>query len=243
MSFEVIPAIDVRGGRCVRLLQGDYAQETVYADDPAAVAREWEARGAPRLHVVDLDGARAGHPVNGAALAAICGAVAIPMEVSGGLRTLADVEAAAALGAARIQLGSAAVRDPAFAGECAARFPGMIVAAIDTRDGEARTDGWLEGAGAGADPLALARELAERGVPRVMVTDIARDGALTGPNVALAEAFAAALPVPVVASGGVAETAHLRALAGAGCEGAIVGKALYERRFTLAEALAAVAAC
>lgn len=241
MSFEVIPAIDVRGGRCVRLLQGDYARETVYADDPAAVAREWEAQGAPRLHVVDLDGARAGQPVNGAALAAIGEAVAIPVEVSGGLRTLADVEAAAALGAARIQLGSAAVRDPAFAGECAARFPGMIVAAIDTRDGEARTDGWLEGAG--ADPLALARELAERGVPRVMVTDIARDGALTGPNVALAEAFAAALPVPVVASGGVAETAHLRALAGAGCEGAIVGKALYERRFTLAEALAAVAAC
>ncbi len=241
MSFEVIPAIDVRGGRCVRLLQGDYAQETVYADDPAAVARAWEEQGAPRLHVVDLDGARAGRPVNGAALAAIVGAVAIPVEVSGGLRTLADVEAAAALGAARIQLGSAAVRDPAFAGECAARFPGMIVAAIDTRDGEARTDGWLEGAG--ADPLALARELAERGVPRVMVTDIARDGALAGPNVALAEAFAAALPVPVVASGGVAETAHLRALAGAGCEGAIVGKALYERRFTLAEALAAVAAC
>ena len=241
MTFEVIPAIDVRGGRCVRLLQGDYARETVYADDPAAVAREWEARGAPRLHVVDLDGARAGHPVNGDALAAIRRAVAIPVEVSGGLRTMADVEAAAALGAARIQLGSAAVRDPAFAGEAAARFPGMIVAAIDTRDGEARTDGWLEGAD--ADPLALARELAERGVPRVMVTDIARDGALTGPNVELAAAFAAALPVPVVASGGVAETAHLRALAGAGCEGAIVGKALYERRFTLAEALAAVAAC
>ncbi len=243
MSFEVIPAIDVRGGRCVRLLQGDYARETVYADDPAAVAREWEAQGAPRLHVVDLDGARAGRPVNGAALAAICGAVAIPVEVSGGLRAMADVEGAAALGAARIQLGSAAVRDPAFAGECAARFPGMIVAAIDTRDGEARTDGWLAGAGAGADPLALARELAERGVPRVMVTDIARDGALAGPNVALAAEFAAALPVPVVASGGVAATDHLRALAGAGCEGAIVGKALYERRFTLAQALAAVAAC
>lgn len=241
MTFEVIPAIDVRGGRCVRLLQGDYARETVYADDPAAAAREWEARGAPRLHVVDLDGARAGRPVNAAALAAVCEAVAIPVEVSGGLRALADVEAAAALGAARIQLGSAAVRDPAFAGEAAARFPGMIVAAIDTRDGETRTDGWR--ARADAAPLALAQELAARGVPRVMVTDIARDGALTGPNVALAAQFAAALPVPVVASGGVAATHDLRALADAGCEGAIVGKALYERRFTLEEALAAVAAC
>ena len=241
MTFEVIPAIDVRGGRCVRLRQGDYARETVYADDPAAAAREWEAQGAPRLHVVDLDGAREGRPVNADALAAVCAAVAIPVEVSGGLRALADVEAAAALGAARIQLGSAAVRDPAFAGEAAARFPGMIVAAIDTRDGETRTDGWR--ARADADPLALAHELAARGVPRVMVTDIARDGALTGPNVALAAQFAAALPVPVVASGGVADTHDLRALADAGCEGAIVGKALYERRFTLEEALAAVAAC
>ena len=241
MTFEVIPAIDVRGGRCVRLLQGDYARETVYADDPAAVARDWEAQGAPRLHVVDLDGARAGRPVNADALAAVCGAVAIPVEVSGGLRAMDDVAAAAALGAARIQLGSAAVRDPAFAGEAAARFPGMIVAAIDTRDGVPRTDGWR--AGADADPLALARELAALGVPRVMVTDIARDGALAGPNVALAAEFAAALPVPVVASGGVTAADDLRALADAGCEGAIVGKALYERRFTLAEALAAVAAC
>ena len=241
MTFEVIPAIDVRGGRCVRLRQGDYARETVYADDPAAAAREWEAQGASRLHVVDLDGARTGRPVNAAALAAICEAVAIPVEVSGGLRALADVAAAAALGAARIQLGSAAVRDPAFAGEAAARFPDMIVAAIDTHDGETRTDGWR--ARADADPLALALELAARGVPRVMVTDIARDGALAGPNVALAAQFAAALPVPVVASGGVADTHDLRALADAGCEGAIVGKALYERRFTLEEALAAVAAC
>lgn len=241
MTFEVIPAIDVRGGRCVRLRQGDYARETVYADDPAAAAREWEAQGAPRLHVVDLDGAREGRPVNAAALAAVCEAVAIPVEVSGGLRAMADVEAAAALGAARIQLGSAAVRDPAFAGEAAARFPGMIVAAIDTRDGETRTDGWR--ARADADPLALAHELAALGVPRVMVTDIARDGALAGPNLALAAQFAAALPVPVVASGGVTATHDLRALADAGCEGAIVGKALYERRFTLEEALAAVAAC
>lgn len=241
MSFEVIPAIDIRGGRCVRLLQGDYDQETAYAGDPAAVARDWEGQGATMLHVVDLDGAREGQPVNRAEVAAICEAVAIPVEVSGGLRTMEDIEAAAALGAGRIQLGSAAVRNPDLVNLAVARFPGMIVVAIDTRAGEALTEGWREGSG--ADALTLAREMVERGAPRIMVTDISRDGALEGPNVELAAEFAAALPAPVVASGGVTTADDLRALAQTGCEGAIVGKALYERRFTLAEALEAVAAC
>ena len=241
MTFEVIPAIDIRGGRCVRLLQGNYDRETVYGDDPAAVAREWEAQGAPRLHVVDLDGAREGRPVNRAEVAAICGAVAIPVEVSGGLRTMEDLEAAAALGAARLQLGSAAVRNPDLVNGAAERFPGMVVVAVDTRAGEALTEGWREGSG--ADALTLANEMVARGAPRIMVTDVARDGALEGPNVALAAEFAAALPVPVVASGGVTTADDLRALAETGCEGAIVGKALYEGRFTLADALEAVAAC
>ena len=241
MTFEVIPAIDIRGGRCVRLLQGDYDRETVYGDDPAAVAREWEAQGAPRLHVVDLDGAREGRPVNRAEVAAICEAVAIPVEVSGGLRTMDDLEAAEGLGAARLQLGSAAVRNPDLVNTAAERFPGMVVVAVDTRAGEALTEGWREGSG--ADALALAKEMVARGAPRIMVTDVARDGALEGPNVALAAEFAGALPVPVVASGGVTTADDLRALAETGCEGAIVGKALYEGRFTLAEALEAVAAC
>ena len=241
MSFEVIPAIDIRGGRCVRLLQGDYDRETAYADDPAAVARDWEAQGARRLHVVDLDGARAGRPVNRSEVAAICEAVAIPVEVSGGLRTLEDIEGAVERGAERIQLGSAAVRNPDLVNAAVERFPGMLVVAIDTRAGEALTEGWREGSG--ADALTLAREMVERGAPRIMVTDIARDGALEGPNAELAAEFAATLPVPVVASGGVTTTDDLRTLAGTGCEGAIVGKALYERRFTLAEALEAVAAC
>ena len=241
MTFEVIPAIDIRGGRCVRLLQGDYDRETVYGDDPAGVAREWEAQGAPRLHVVDLDGAREGRPVNRAEVAAICEAVAIPVEVSGGLRTMHDLEAAAALGAARLQLGSAAVRNPDLVNRASERFPGMVVVAVDTRAGEALTEGWREGSG--ADAMALANEMVMRGAPRIMVTDVARDGALEGPNVALAAEFAAALPVPVVASGGVTTADDLRALAETGCEGAIVGKALYEGRFTLAEALEAVAAC
>lgn len=241
MTFEVIPAIDIRGGRCVRLLQGDYDRETVYGDDPAAMAREWEAQGAPRLHVVDLDGAREGRPVNRAEVAAICEAVAIPVEVSGGLRTMDDLEAAAGLGAARLQLGSAAVRNPDLVNTAAERFPGMVVVAVDTRAGEALTEGWREGSG--ADALALAKEMVARGAPRIMVTDVARDGALEGPNVALAAEFAGALPVPVVASGGVTTADDLRALAETGCEGAIVGKALYEGRFTLAEALEAVATC
>ena len=241
MSFEVIPAIDIRRGRCVRLLQGDYDQETAYADDPAEVARDWEAQGAQRLHVVDLDGARDGRPVNLAEVAAICEAVAIPVEVSGGLRTIEDVEGAVERGAKRIQIGSAAVRNPGLVNEVVERFPGMLVVAIDTRAGEALTEGWREGSG--ADALTLAREMVERGAPRIMVTDISRDGALEGPNAELAAAFAAALPVPVVASGGVTTTEDLRALATTGCEGAIVGKALYERRFTLAEALEAVSTC
>ncbi len=241
MSFEVIPAIDIRGGRCVRLTYGDYDQETTYADDPAAVARDWEAQGAERLHVVDLDGAREGRPVNRAEIAAICEAVGIPVEVSGGLRTIEDIEGAVERGAERIQLGSAAVRNPDLVNLASERFPRMLVVAIDTRAGEALTEGWREGSG--ADGLALAREMVERGAPRIMVTDIGRDGALAGPNVELAAEFAAALPVPVVASGGVTTADDLRALAETGCEGAIVGKALYERRFTLAEALEAVAAC
>jgi len=241
VTFEVIPAIDIRGGRCVRLLQGDYDRETVYGDDPAAVAREWEAQGAPRLHVVDLDGAREGRPVNRAEVAAICEAVSIPVEVSGGLRTMEDLEAAAELGAGRLQLGSAAVRNPELVNAAAERFPGMVVVAVDTRAGEALTEAWREGSG--ADALTLAKEIVARGAPRIMVTDVARDGALEGPNVALAAEFAAALSVPVVASGGVTTADDLRALAETGCEGAIVGKALYEGRFTLAEALGAVAAC
>jgi phosphoribosylformimino-5-aminoimidazole carboxamide ribotide isomerase len=144
-------------------------------------------------------------------------------------------------GAERIQLGSAAVRNPDLVNQAAERFPGMLVVAIDTRAGEALTEGWREGSG--AEALSLAHEMVGRGAPRIMVTDIARDGALQGPNVELAAKFAKALAVPVVASGGVTTAEDLRALAETGCEGAIVGKALYEGRFTLAEALEAVASC
>ena len=145
---RIFPAIDLRAGHCVRLLRGDYEQETQYSDDPVAVARDWEALGAPRLHVVDLDGARVGHQVNREAVATICASVTIPVEVSGGLRTIEDINTAIELGAKRIQLGSVAVRDPDLVSQAVAHFPEAIVVAIDIRNGEALTNGWLEGSGA-----------------------------------------------------------------------------------------------
>jgi phosphoribosylformimino-5-aminoimidazole carboxamide ribotide isomerase len=239
MTFEVIPAIDLRGGRCVRLLQGDYARETTYSVDPVAVARQWASLGAPRLHVVDLDGAREGAPRNQEVMAGICHAVAIPVEVSGGIRTLEAIAAALAYGAGRVQLGSIAVRDPALVLEAIARFGEAIVVAIDAKDGEVRTDGWLHGSNIRA--LDLARELAAAGVARIMFTDIGRDGMLTEPNFEAYRELVETLPCPVIASGGVSRIDHLVRLARLGCEGAIVGKSLYEGAFTLPEALAAVA--
>lgn len=240
MTFEVIPAIDLREGRCVRLFQGDYARETRYSDDPVAVARRWRDLGAPCLHVVDLDGARAGAPVNHAVMAAICQAVEIPVEVSGGLRTIESIDAAVAYGAERIQLGSVAVRDPDLVRDAVARYPGRIVVSIDSRGGEVVTDGWVEGSG--RDVLDLARAMVEAGVPRLMFTDVGRDSTLTEPNFDSLAELVRELPVPVVASGGVAHVDHLRRLAEIGCEGAIVGKALYEGLVELPQALAAVGA-
>ena len=227
VAFEVIPAIDIRDGRCVRLFQGDYDQETRYSDDPLATARDWEDLGAPRLHVVDLDGARAGMPVNHGVMAAIAAASGVPIEVSGGLRTLEDIAAAVRYGAGRIQIGSAAVRDPA-----------MLAAAIDARDGRVATDGWEKATD--LDAVEFAHRMAESGVARVMVTDIGRDSTLTGPNFELLGRLVDELAIPVVASGGVAAVSDLVRLAEIGCEGAIVGKALYEGTFSLPEALTAV---
>ena len=240
MTFEVIPAIDLRGGRCVRLLQGDYQRETAYSDDPVAVAVRWATLGAPRLHVVDLDGAREGSPRNREVMAAICRAVTVPVEVSGGIRTLGAIAAALAYGATRVQLGSIAVSDPALTRQAIARFGEAIVVSLDARDGEVRTDGWLQGSNVRA--IDLARQLAADGVARLMFTDIGRDGMLTEPNFDAYRELLAAVPCPVVASGGVSRIEPLVQLAGAGCEGAIVGKSLYESAFTLPDALAAVAA-
>lgn len=238
-GFEVIPAIDLRGGAAVRLFQGDYDRETRYSTEPGAVAIKWEELGAPRIHVVDLDGAKAGQPVNTREIEAICDAVRIPVEVSGGLRTLDDIDAAFARGAGRVQLGSIAVKDPGLVAQAVKRYPGAIVVSIDARGGEVMTGGWLDSSGRQA--LDFAREMAALGVPRLMVTDIGRDGAMSGPNVDFLREFVAALDVPVVASGGVTHVDHLRQVADVGCEGAIIGRALYEGVLDLREALEAVA--
>lgn len=237
--FEVIPAIDLRGGACVRLLQGDYARETRYSDDPIEVARRWQALGAPRLHLVDLDGARAGSPLNHEVMAEICRTLDIEVEVSGGLRSIEAIFAAIEYGAARIQLGSSAVKDPRLVERACREFPGRIVVGIDARGGEVMTDGWLQGSGVQA--IDLARSMADLGVTRVMVTDIAQDGMMAGPNIPFLRSFVEALAVPVVASGGVTNIEHLVQLASVGCEGAIVGKALYEGAIDLPTAIAALA--
>jgi phosphoribosylformimino-5-aminoimidazole carboxamide ribotide isomerase len=222
----------------VRLFQGDYARPTEYSDDPVAVALRWQDLGAARLHVVDLDGARAGTPANEATLAAICRMASIPVEVSGGVRSFEALAAAFAYGAERVQLGSAAVEDPGFVADAVARYPRGIVVAIDARDGEVMTGGWLHGTG--RRPLEVAREMAGLGVPRVMFTDVRRDGALTEPNFEAVAELVEQLSIPVIASGGVSRVEHLVRLAAIGCEGAIVGKALYEGTLDLSQALAAV---
>ncbi len=238
--MEIIPAIDLKGGRVVRLVQGDFARETRYADDPAAVASCWEGQGATRIHVVDLDGAQTGVPANRNALRAILQRVRIPAEVGGGLRTLDAVRAVLEMGAAAAVLGTAAVRDPDLLQSVCAAFPGQIILGLDARNGRVALSGWTE------DTTIPATEVARRSetlpVQALIYTDIQRDGTLGGPNLVELRGVAAASRVPVIASGGVASTAHieaLRQLEPIGVTGAIVGKALYDGALTLAAALAA----
>jgi phosphoribosylformimino-5-aminoimidazole carboxamide ribotide isomerase len=236
-SIEVIPGIDLRGGKCVRLLHGDFARETVFADDPAAMARRWQAEGAPRLHVVDLEGSRDGEARNIEAIAAILRAVSIPVQVAGGIRDEEGALRLLDLGATRVVIGTAAVRDPELVARLAARDPEAVVVALDARDGVVRTDGWTASAGVGVGELA--RRMTALGVRRFLYTDIGRDGALTGPNVEAYRALCARTDAAVQASGGVARREDIAALTGTGVEGVIVGRALYTGDLRLADALAA----
>jgi phosphoribosylformimino-5-aminoimidazole carboxamide ribotide isomerase len=238
--MTIYPAIDLRGGRCVRLMQGAFDRETVYGDDPIAVARRWEEEGAAWLHVVDLDGARAGRPVQQDIVRAICAAVRIPVQTGGGLRDRAAVEGALAAGAVRVVLGTAALRDEPLARELCAAHPGRIAFGLDARGGRLRTVGWTEESGVGA--VEAAARLGAFGAAALIYTDIERDGTERGPDLAGTAAVARAAGVPVIASGGVGSLADVRALAalaGPGVEGVIVGRALYTGAVTLAAALAA----
>jgi phosphoribosylformimino-5-aminoimidazole carboxamide ribotide isomerase len=234
----IIPAIDLRGGRCVRLLQGRFDAETVYGDNPAAMAERWQAEGAQRLHVVDLDGAADGAPRNRDAIAAILKAARIPVQVGGGIRDARTIEDYVALGADRVVLGTRAALDPPFLREVCARFPGKVVVAIDARDGRVAIRGWLEATD--RDALDVAREASSAGAASILYTDIRRDGTQEGPNLDALAAVAAATPTPVIASGGVSTTEHVRSLSAIkGVEAAIVGQALYRGTLLLRDAMAA----
>jgi phosphoribosylformimino-5-aminoimidazole carboxamide ribotide isomerase len=234
----IFPAIDLQGGRCVRLTQGDFARSQAFSDDPTAVAQRWQSEGARWLHVVDLDGARAGAPQNLAAIKAIRAAVSMAIEVGGGLRSLESVATLFDLGIERAILGTAASKDRVFLRACLARWGERIAVGLDARAGLVATDGWLETSTTSA--LTLARELAAEGVARFIYTDIARDGMLTGPNLKSLAQLQQAIAQPVIASGGVSSLADVRALAELQVDGAIVGRALYTGEVRLAEAIAAV---
>lgn len=236
--MELIPAVDLRAGRVVRLRQGDFEREQVHGDDPLAVVRRWVGEGASRLHLVDLDGAREGRPVQADLLAQLVEAAGVPCQVAGGQRDDAAVAAALEAGADRVVLGTRLIGDPAWARSLVARHgPNRIVAALDVQDDEARGDGWVsEGARRPLD--AALTELRQAGLALFVVTAINRDGLLGGPDLALLRRVAGVVgPAAVIASGGIASVADLQELAGAGYAAAILGSALYEGKISLAGAL------
>lgn len=239
--MDVIPAIDLLEGRCVRLYQGDYARSQVFNDNPADVARFWVEQGANSLHVVDLDGAKAGKVVNFSAIEAIAQAVSVPIQLGGGLRDRASVAQLLTLGVAKVILGTIAVEQPQIVAELCQEFPAQVVVGIDARNGRVATRGWLETSEVVA--TGLAAQMQELGAAAIIYTDIHRDGTLSGPNLEALRELAAAVTIPVIASGGVSsitDLLSLLALEPLGVTGVIVGRALYTNNISLKEALRAI---
>jgi phosphoribosylformimino-5-aminoimidazole carboxamide ribotide isomerase len=235
----IVPAIDLKGGRCVRLLRGEMDAETVYGDDPLAMGQRWVEQGARYLHVVDLDGAVRGEPVNVEAISALCRQLPIPIEVGGGVRTVERAAEFLEHGADRVIFGTAALAEPDVVRQACERFPGHVAVGIDARDGRVAVKGWTETSQTSA--LDLARQVEDLGACRVIYTDISRDGTESGVNVDATRAVAAALRIPVTASGGVGSLDDIRALrraAAAGIDAVIVGRALYTDAVRLADAMA-----
>jgi phosphoribosylformimino-5-aminoimidazole carboxamide ribotide isomerase len=235
----LFPAIDLKGGRCVRLRLGDMADATVFNEDPAAQAKLFEQQGFPYLHLVDLDGAFAGRPVNSDAIAAILAAVRIPVQLGGGIRSLAGIELWLEKGVSRVILGTAAVRDPALVTEACRRFPGRIAVGIDAKGGKVAVEGWARVSELSA--AELTQRCQDAGVAAIVYTDVARDGILTGLNLEASAALAATTSIPVIASGGLAGIEDVRALLEPryrGLHGAIAGRALYDGRLDAEAALA-----
>ncbi len=236
--FELIPAIDLKGGHCVRLKQGRMDDATDYGDDPAAMALQWQSQGATRLHVVDLDGAFAGKPANRTAIQSICESLSIPVQLGGGLRDLAMIEGMLDLGIDRVILGSAAVSNPALVTEACQAFPGQICVGIDAKGGMVAVHGWDDVTDVSA--VDLARKFEDAGVSAIIYTDIARDGMMTGPNIEETVNLASAISIPVIVSGGVSKMEDVRACAQhveSGICAAITGRAIYEGSIDFAAAM------
>jgi phosphoribosylformimino-5-aminoimidazole carboxamide ribotide isomerase len=235
--MQIWPAIDLRGGKCVRLKQGDYGRETIYGDDPAEMARRWVEQGAECLHLVDLDGARDGSNANLAAVQAILKAVKVPCQLGGGVREREIIDRLLGLGLARLVVGTKALKQPDWFREMCRAFPGKLALGIDARDGRVATDGWLETSDVSA--TGFAKSFENEPVAAIIYTDISRDGMLSGPNLAAMAEMNGAVKIPVIASGGVANDRDVAALAKIGMPGCIIGRALYEETLTLPAALAA----
>ncbi|MDO4549732.1 MAG: 1-(5-phosphoribosyl)-5-[(5-phosphoribosylamino)methylideneamino]imidazole-4-carboxamide isomerase [Planctomycetia bacterium] len=233
--MKILPAIDLRGGCCVRLRQGDYAQETVFGDDPAEMAERWESQGGDILHLVDLDGAKEGRLVNFDAIKAILATVNIPCELGGGIRDEAAISQLLEIGLSRVIIGTRALRDPEWFRKICAKFPGKIVLGIDAKDGKVATSGWLEVSQ--TDAVELAQRFSDTEIAAIIYTDISTDGMMCGANVAAMAEMKAAVSVDVIASGGVTTLEDVRRLAEAGLDGCIIGRALYEGAISLPEAV------
>jgi len=236
--MEVIPAIDLKGGKCVRLYQGDYRQETVFSDDPLGMALHWSSSGASRLHLIDLDGAAKGEPRHWLVIAEIAKAINIPVQVGGGIRRMETIERLLGSGVDRVILGTAAIEDPELIKEACHRFGEAIVVGVDARDGYVATHGWKRKTRFTA--IELIQGMTSLGAKRFIYTDISRDGTLSQPNFEVIAELISTTKLPIIASGGIASISHLVRLKQLGAEGAIIGRALYTGDIRLEEALAAL---
>jgi phosphoribosylformimino-5-aminoimidazole carboxamide ribotide isomerase len=235
--MQVWPAIDLRAGKCVRLQQGDYGRETVFGEDPAAMARHWVDEGAECLHLVDLDGAKSGRPANLDSVRAILNSVQVPCELGGGIRDEDTIASLLDLGLSRLVIGTKALREPEWFRRMCRRFPGKLAVGIDARDGHVATDGWLETSETSA--VELARQFDGEPLAAIIYTDIATDGMLGGPNLTAIREMQRAVHLPVIASGGVTTADDVEKLAELGVAGCIIGRSLYEGKLRLRDALAA----
>jgi phosphoribosylformimino-5-aminoimidazole carboxamide ribotide isomerase len=233
--MQIWPAIDLRGGKCVRLQQGDYQRETVFGDDPASMARHWVEQGAECLHLVDLDGARSGKVENRESVKAIVEAVSVPCELGGGIRDLDTIADLFQLGVARLIVGTKALKEPEWFREVCRQFPGKMVLGIDARNGRVATDGWMKASEVSA--TRLAHDFSQEPIAAIVYTDITTDGMMQGPNLTALDEMRRAAGVPLIASGGVTTVTDVAQLAQLGMAGCIIGRSLYEGQISLADAL------